>query len=198
VTDHPSPNTVPTRANASILADAALRYTIAGWPVLPVRLPAPAHSPDLSLRAMVSHHPPADADTAQDWWGGPHPYGIAALVGIHFDVVAVPTRIGPATLTQLRRTPATVIEHPGGWWLYLVTPDAPALTDLPRRSGITILRAGSYLPLPPTPLTAGLVEWAVRTTPLADLITPAPTNQPRLPHSLLVQQAAARATTSTR
>jgi hypothetical protein len=187
-----NPNNPPL-GNSAVLADAALRYCVAGWPVLPTRLPAPTTTPDLSLKSLVSHRPPADTRTAQQWWQD-RPYGIAAIVGIHFDILVVPADHGPTVTDHLlTNTTVAAADHPGGWWLLLVTAAADTLTDLPRRSGITLLRAGTYIPLPPTPTAHGPVEWARRTTGLADLIRPGPTGLPRLPHSLTAQQAAARA-----
>jgi hypothetical protein len=80
-----------------------------------------------------------------------HAYGIAAVVGIQFDVVSVPARLGPPMLDALRRNPVVAIDHSGGWWLLLTTPGAPTIDDIPRRSGITIHRAGSYIPAPAEP-----------------------------------------------
>jgi hypothetical protein len=176
-----------------VLADAALRYVLAGWPILPIRPPVPDSAPSVSVRRLASHRPPSDVDTAADWWGGAHAYGIAAVVGIHFDVLSVPAPLGPPMLEFLRRSPVVAIDHPGGWWLFLTTPGAPAIDDIPRGRGIAIHRAGSYVPLPPSTTATAPVEWAYRVTPLAEMITPGPADQPRLPHSLIVQQAAARA-----
>jgi hypothetical protein len=185
-------NAMVFNTNKSVLADAALRYTLAGWPIVPVRLPPPCDAPTVPLRALVSHRPPSDADTARDWWTGGG-YGIAVLVGVLFDVLVVPQRIGPTVAELLARCQPCAIAHPGGWWLFLATRGAPTLTDLPRRSGIELLGAGTQVLLPPTPTTTGCVEWGERRAGLADLVAPNAQGEPNLPNGMVAQQAAARA-----
>lgn len=178
--------------NRAVLAEAAVRYVLAGWPVVPVRLPVAGDGPAVPLRSLVSHRAAPDVATAQEWWTT-GTYGIGVLAGIVFDMLVVPARIGPATAELLRRSRPCAVGHPDGWWLFPVRVGSEWLTDLPRGSGISLLGAGTQVVVPPTPVGRGCVEWQVRGVGLAEVIGRDSWGESRLPHGMTTQQAAARA-----
>jgi hypothetical protein len=176
-------------ADLPTLADTAARYTAAKWPILPVQLPVRENTGAVSTRDLVVTRPPGDERVAREWWSD-RPYGIAAAVGVHFDVLVVPARIGPAVAAQFPPVTQAAISHPNGSWLFLVSPGSPVIQDMPRRCGVTLHRAGDHILLPPTPVPDGELDWEF--TP-CDLVTPAGPRgrrcQIRVPHSLVAQHA---------
>jgi hypothetical protein len=124
---------------------------------------------------------PADPKTAGEWWSD-RPYGIACRTGVLFDAVQVPRWLGPALL-RAAGPHATVVEVAGALdavWLFLVTPGAPGIPDLPRHVDVRLHGAGGWVLLPPTPTLGGSVSWI------------AGDGEPPLPHSLTLQWALTR------
>jgi hypothetical protein len=161
------------------LRAAAIRYSLAGWPILPVRPPA-ADRPIIGFS-------PADPKTAGEWWAD-RPYGIACRTGVLFDVVQVPRWLG-RLLLPAAGPHATVIEAARALdavWLFLVTPNAPGIPDLPRHAGVRLHGAGSWVLLPPTPTPGGSVSWIAGGCDLP------------LPHSLALQWAITRVASGAR
>lgn len=161
------------------LTAAAIRYSRAGWPILPVSQP--------TADRLISSYSPPDAETAGEWWAD-QPYGIACRTGVLFDALQVPRWLGQRLLPAVEHQ-ATVIEVARSLevaWLFLVTPGSPGIPDLPRGVEIHLHGAGSWVLLPPTPTLGGSASWVARQ---ADL---------RLPHSLTLQWSAVRALTCAR
>ncbi|HEY0638066.1 MAG TPA: bifunctional DNA primase/polymerase [Pseudonocardiaceae bacterium] len=164
---------------AERLRAAAIRLTTAGWPILPVTYPIPDH--------LVSTISPADATMAEHWWGD-QPYGIACRTGETFDVVEVPSWLGPFVLRSVDHY-ASVVEVTQSLeasWLFFVTPGSPRIQDLPRAVPVTLHGRGGWVLLPPTPTLGGGCRWVARPPAL------------RLPHSLCLQWSVVRAINAAR
>jgi hypothetical protein len=183
-------------AQGERLADAAERYTRAGWPVLPVRLPIAARPPGVAVPALrpVGRRLPPDPATAREWWSE-CPRGIAAPTGIMFDVLVLPEAIGRRTLESFRTCANLIAHDPAGWWWFFVTPGSSPVPDFPRGHGVTLLGGGALVPLPPTPLPAhpSSPTTSAAPIPLTWDTSPPDSASARLPHSLSVQWAAVKA-----
>ncbi|HET8642535.1 MAG TPA: bifunctional DNA primase/polymerase [Pseudonocardiaceae bacterium] len=157
------------------LREAAVAYARVGWPILPVETP--------TADRLICGRCPPDATTAHDWWTD-EPYGIACRTGEVFDALQMPARLGELVLPVLAQYGApAVVEVPlTGNWLFLVTPGAPRITDLPADSGVRLRGRGWWILLPPTVVIGGTVAWVGSSGPGG-----------RLPHSMTVQWAALRA-----
>jgi Bifunctional DNA primase/polymerase, N-terminal len=153
-------------------------YTRAGWPVLPVEVP--------TADRLICGRSPGDATTAEEWWTE-QAYGIACYTGELFDALEMPTQLGEQVLAMLsQHGPPAVIEVPlTGNWLFLVTPGAPRIADLPAASGVRLHGKRRWILLPPTPVIGGAVAWI---------------GQPkgRFPHSMTAQWTARRALVNAR
>ena len=157
------------------LRDSAVDYARAGWPILPVETP--------TADRLICGRCPPDPQTAHEWWTD-EPYGIACRTGEVLDAVEMPSQLGELVLPALEQHGAVaVVEVPlTGRWLFLVTPGAPRITDLPADSGVRLRGRGWWILLPPTVIIGGTVSWIGRSGPDC-----------RLPHSMTVQWAALRA-----
>jgi hypothetical protein len=160
------------------LREAAMEYTRAGWPILPVETP--------TADRLICGRSPRDATTVEEWWTD-QAYGIACYTGEAFDALEMPTQLGERVLPMLSaHGPPAVIEVPlTGNWLFLVTPGSPRIADLPAGSGVRLHGKGRWILLPPTPVMGGAVAWIGR--PYG-----------RLPHSMTAQWTARRALVSAR
>lgn len=164
---------------ASQLKAAAVRLHRAGWPVLPAAHPA--------ADRLVSGRCPPDEQTAADWWSD-QPYGIACRTGELFDALQVPSWLGARLLPSVEHY-ATVVEVTRALesvWLFLVTPGAVGIADLPRSVDIRLHTTGGWILLPPTPTLGGASRWVSRPAQL------------RLPHALTMQWAVVRAVSAAR
>lgn len=160
------------------LREAAVEYTQAGWPILPIETP--------TADRLICGTSPRDTATAQEWWTD-QPYGIACYTGEIFDALEMPTQLGEQVLPMLsQQDPPAVVEVPlTGNWLFLVTPGSRRIPDLPPGSGVRLHGKGRWILLPPTPVVGGSVTWISRPNG-------------RLPHSMTAQWAARRALFSAR
>lgn len=156
------------------LRAAAVDYATTGWPILPVATP--------TADRLICGRCPPDPETAYEWWSDEEPYGIACRTGEVFDVVEMPARLGELALPALSQHghPAIVEVPLTGTWMFLVTPGARRITDLPGDSQVRLRGRGWWILLPPTLVVGGAVAWVG----LAGR---------RIPHSLTVQWAALRA-----
>lgn len=165
---------VTAKSGRNDLTLAAVRYCSAGWPILPLCHP--------TADRLVTSRSPSDRDEARDWWSD-QPYGIACRTGAVFDALQVPPWLGRRMLPAVEHL-ATVIEIERSLeacWLFLVTPGAPGIPDLPRGVNVRLRGAGDWILLPPTPTLGGSARWVARSPEL------------RLPHSLTVQWSVVRA-----
>ena len=155
------------------LREAAVAYTQAGWPILPVETPA--------AERLICGRSPQDVATAQEWWTD-QAYGIACYTGKAFDALEMPAQLGDRVRPMLsEHGHPGVIEVPRtGNWLFLVTPGARRIPDLPAGSGVRLHGKGRWILLPPTPVAGGCVAWICRPNG-------------GLPHSMTAQWAARRA-----
>jgi len=161
------------------LTASAVRYSTAGWPILPVCQP--------TADRLICGHTPPDPQTAREWWAD-QPYGIACRTGVLFDALQVPPWLGRRLLPAVEHY-ATVIEVERSLqaaWLFLVTPHSPGIPDLPRAVAVRLHGTGGWILLPPTPTLGGGARWIAHPPTL------------RLPHSLTLQWAAVRAITTAR
>jgi Bifunctional DNA primase/polymerase, N-terminal len=160
------------------LREAAIEYTRAGWPILPVETP--------TADRLICGRSPHDVTMAEQWWTD-ETYGIACYTGEAFDALEMPTQLGEQVLAMLsQHGPPAVIEVPlTGNWLFLVTRGSPRIADLPAGSGIRLHGKGRWILLPPTPVIGGAVTW---------LGGP----NDRWPHSMTAQWAARRALVNAR
>jgi hypothetical protein len=187
-----------TRPHIATLAEAAQELARLNWPILPVRTPiSPPRSADyLPAPTLTSTLTPQDPITAREWWSD-GPYGIAAHTGAKFDVLVLPEHIGPHAIHSIKGCANLAARDPGGRWFMFVTPGHPPVPDIPRGQGVSMLRDGALVLLPPTPLGDGAMTWATghngtketthAASPLPDLA------KVRFPHSLNTQWAAVRA-----
>jgi hypothetical protein len=160
------------------LRKAAVDYTQAGWPILPVEMP--------TADRLICGRSPSDVATAEEWWTD-EPYGIACYTGVTFDALEMSTQVGEQVLALLsQQGQPAVIEVPlTGNWLFLVKPGSPRIVDLPAGSGVRLHGKGRWILLPPTPVIGGAVAWIGRP-------------DGRLPHSMTAQWAARRALVNAR
>lgn len=164
------------------LRATAARLVSAGWPIVPVTHPD-------AERLVVDRCVP-DAATAAQWWAD-EPYGVAVRTGLLFDVVDVPSWLGPLVLPAVAHH-ATVVEtvRPlSATWSFLVTTGSPRIPDLPRGVDVRLRGVGDRLVLPPSTVLGGSTRWVARARALDDL---------RLPHSLTLQWAVVRAVVAAR
>jgi hypothetical protein len=185
------PTQVAAPASSYTLADAAARYANVRWPILPVHREAPEDFGSISRRELVTTLPTTDESLARDTWTDV-PYGIAVAVGELFDILVIPSRIGPALASQFPTASIAAIKHPRNHWLFLVTPGSPPIEDMPRQAGIRFYRQGRYVLLPPTVVNGGALEWEIK--PGCWTATSRGIHRPVLhvPHSLIAQMAVAR------
>ncbi|HEY0637628.1 MAG TPA: hypothetical protein VGD67_08270 [Pseudonocardiaceae bacterium] len=186
----------------SVVGATAVALWSAGWPVLASRPPR--------FTTLITTRPPASAAETAEWWRH-EDYGIACPSAGRFDLVEVPAEVGEHMTTTGWPAPVLTLTHDtwpvagSALWWFLVTPGSPQIQDLPRDSGIRLIRDGRWIPLPPTRSADDhTVRWAPcsgpavpsqrdTTHPAAD---PDPVVVPRLPaarelpHSLAVQWTA--------
>jgi len=156
------------------LRAAAIGLASRGWPVLPGTRPAtlsetetPATGSEWAGPVPVDEnwreHLGAHPQQVAAWWTG-QAHSLLVATGIVLDAVEVDDRIGRRAARLLRASgqPAPIVAMPNGRWLFLTTvadkfPAELAAADVVRWHG-----AGSWVPLPPTPFTHGVVHWRVK------------------------------------
>lgn len=154
-TFHPEPG-----GTLAELRDAATEYVEHGWPVQPGtyqvdgsrRWHGRIHADGLEpieqpwTRAGIT-----DVDVAKDMWTQ-HPYSILMACGQIADAIEIPATLG-ARITQPLRAAGCLppaIASLFGTWLLLASPGEPVRLELAQHPGIGVLRAGTWIALPPT------------------------------------------------
>ena len=143
-----------------------------GWPVLPGTYPAgsqwagrdreentgpcPVHT-DWQSRIGT---PP---DKVATWWTG-RPYSLLLATGVELDAIEVPGDLGRGAARVLRgiSVPVPIMATPDDRWTFLVNAGQELERPLAEHGDVIRHAAGSYVPLPPTPLRHGVVHWRVR------------------------------------
>jgi hypothetical protein len=98
------------------------------------------------------------------WWAD-RPYTVLAPVGAEFDVLCAPTlQASVATgMPLFRENPSPVAMSPRGT-RFLVEPGAVLCSDMVGVRGVEIIRRGAFLPLPPSRVVAGSMNWWITPT----------------------------------
>ena len=143
-----------------------------GWPVLPGTYPAGSHWAGRELPENTGAHPVHDdwkarigtePEQVASWWSG-RPYSVLLATGVTFDAIEVPGDLGRGAARELRTVglPVPILATPDDRWTFLVTTGQPLARTLAEHPDVVLHAAGSYVPLPPTPVRHGVVHWRVR------------------------------------
>ena len=154
---------------------AAVEFARRGWPVRPGTYPAECGTTWLGRLGAWRLEPLAeyacrtafvDPTQALGIWATA-PYSILIECGGLLDAVEVSARHGRRALSVLRgtRSLGPVVRTPLGRWQFLIRPNRPLRPELAAATDITLITAGSWLPLPPTCHDCAPVRWC--TTPEA-------------------------------
>ncbi|HEX5495716.1 MAG TPA: bifunctional DNA primase/polymerase [Mycobacteriales bacterium] len=90
---------------------------------------------------------------AVDWWWSSRPHGIVLPVGLSFDVLDVPGRVGPLALNLIRVSGCPVgpvARTPDGRWQFLSSPSGRSSSDFPVPRGVGHRGSGDFLLAPPS------------------------------------------------
>ncbi|MGH3493581.1 MAG: bifunctional DNA primase/polymerase [Sciscionella sp.] len=144
-----------------------------GWPVLPGSYPdLDGHwlGGDGSRCAglMPIHDDWADRGataperTAQFWNGAP--YSLLVATGTVLDAVEVNDHLGRRVAAVLRGTgvPVPIVATPDGRWLFLTEVGSSPMDPQFASHGVRLHSTGSYIPVPPSPSSTGIVHWRVK------------------------------------
>jgi hypothetical protein len=149
------------------LAAAALSFVEQGWPVVPgplcdgLRYIGPGST--RGVRATVPVVPAEDGslDTrvVAHWWAE-RAYTVLAPIGVAFDVLCAPTLLATLAtgLPMFRDALCPVVMSPQGA-RFLVKPGGVLSPDLAGVRGVELLRRGAFLPLPPSRVVGGSMNW---------------------------------------
>jgi Bifunctional DNA primase/polymerase, N-terminal len=143
-----------------------------GWPVLPGTYPTGSHWAGREHLENTGPHPVHEdwqdrigtaPEQVATWWSG-HPYSVLLATGVTLDAIEVPGHLGRAAARELRAVglPVPIIATPDDRWTFLVDAGQPLARTLAELPDVVHHTAGSYVPLPPTPLRHGVVHWRVR------------------------------------
>lgn len=143
-----------------------------GWPVLPGTYPAgsqwagregvenvgpvPVHQ---DWQERIGTKP----EQVATWWTG-RPYSVLLATGVTLDAIEVPGFLGRGAARVLRAVglPVPIIATPDDRWTFLVRAGQDLARPLVERGDVALHQAGSWVPLPPTPVQHGVVHWRVR------------------------------------
>ncbi len=167
----------------------AISFACHGWPVVPgsyphgsawvgqdgrdgavAQGPAPVHAEFATLAGCGPERVAA-------LWDG-RPFSVLLATGLGVDALELPAELGRATAVGLRVAglPVPIAAAPSGRWLFPVIGGGALHPALARHPGVALHGIGSWIPLPPSPLQAGVVHWRVkpdvcgwRLPPLADI-----------------------------
>jgi hypothetical protein len=104
-----------------------------------------------------------DPRIVERWWPD-RPYTVLTPVGAEFDVCAPTLLAAVATgLPLFRENLGPVAMTPLGA-RFLVTPGAVPCSDMVGVRGVEIIRRGAFLPLPPSRVVAGSMNWWITPT----------------------------------
>jgi hypothetical protein len=100
-----------------------------------------------------------DTRVVEHWWAE-RPYTVLAPIGVAFDVLCAPTLLATVAtgLPMFRDNLCPVAMSPQGA-RFLVTPGGVLSADLADVRGVEILRRGAFLPLPPSRVVGGSMNW---------------------------------------
>ena len=143
-----------------------------GWPVLPGTYPAGSHWAGREGREDTGPRPVHDdwqerigTKPAQvaGWWTG-QPYSVLLATGVTLDAIEVSGALGRGAARALRTIgfPVPIVATPDDRWMFLTTSGAELAGPLAEHGDVTLHKAGSWVPLPPTPVEHGVVHWRVR------------------------------------
>jgi hypothetical protein len=109
-----------------------------------------------------------DPRIVERWWTD-RPYTVLTPVGAEFDVLCAPTLLAAvATGSPLfRENMGPVAMSPRGA-RFLVTPGAVLCSDMVGVRGVEIIRRDAFLPLPPSRVVAGSMNWWITPTAAGD------------------------------
>lgn len=146
------------------------RYVARGWPIAAGswwdghRYRCDLASCKVEGLHGVGHGDPA-ATSAEDLAGWPaRPYTLLLLTGLGVDVLELPARAGTAVAATRSRVRVPVARTPTGRWLLFVATGglSDEAAEAARASGVLHHGAGSHVPLPPSRLAHGRVQWITR------------------------------------
>jgi hypothetical protein len=143
-----------------------------GWPVLPGTYPAGAQWAGHNGLEDVGPRPVhqdwqerigTKPEQVATWWTG-RPYSVLLATGVTLDAIEVPGHLGRGAARVLRAVglPVPIIATPDDRWTFLVRAGKELARPLAETDGVVLHQAGSWVPLPPTPVEHGVVHWRVR------------------------------------
>lgn len=143
-----------------------------GWPVLPGTYPTGSQwsgREGAEVAGPVPVHPDWQdrIGTAQkevaNWWTG-KPYNLLLATGVVVDAIEVGGDLGRAAARGLRAVglPVPIIATPTGRWLFLTHTGSGLAPVLAEHDDVVQHAAGSWVPLPPSSFSHGVVHWRVR------------------------------------
>lgn len=154
----------------------AIGFAWRGWPVLPGTYPAGSHWAGREGGEHVAEHtgPRPVHENWQErigtkpaqvasWWAG-QPYSVLLATGVTLDAIEVSGALGRGAAKRLRAVgfPVPIIATPDDRWMFLTVSGTDLAGPLAEHGDVTLHQAGSWVPLPPTPVEHGVVHWRVR------------------------------------
>jgi hypothetical protein len=140
------------------IGEAALRYAWHGWPIAPgvEPNPCPRNGWPVPLTAALPYHGPMSTNDVERYWHH-HRHPVLLAAGLTIDVVEVRQSFG-AELLQRSGQHGPVAVLPDGQWLFFVEVGTPPSDELLDRN-VRHYGAGSWVPLPPTPIGEYPITW---------------------------------------
>jgi hypothetical protein len=152
---------------------AALSYVERGWPVVPgplcdgLRYTRPEYPHVVAAAKPVASTQDASLDSrlVERWWTE-RPHTVLSPVGVGFDVLCAPTLLATVAtgLPVFRENLCPVAMSPQGA-RFLVARGGVLDEDLAGVRGLEFLAGGEFLPLPPSRVVGGSMNWWI--TPAA-------------------------------
>src|SRR5699024_9713140 len=148
----------------------AIGFAGRGWPVVPgTRVDDPP--PDdraqqwarpAPVRQYWSDQSSANPNRVAAMWAE-HPYSLLVSTGTVVDALEVGANLGKRAASLLRQVsrPVPIIALPDRQWLFLTRVADCLPAELAGRGDVSWHSVGSWIPLPPTPVTNGVVHWRV-------------------------------------
>lgn len=144
-----------------------------GWPVIPGTCVAAEQGAD-SAEGWTRPVPveqdwqecgSANPDEIAATWAG-YPYSLLVATGTVLDAIEVDDELGrrAARLLRVIGQPAPIVAMPDGRWLFLTRTARRIPADLAANDDVQWHGVGSFVSLPPTPFSHGVVHWRVKPT----------------------------------
>lgn len=144
-----------------------------GWPVIPGTCVAGQQETDSAegwtrpVPIQNDWHERASAnpqEVAETW--ASYPYSLLVSTGTVLDAVEVDDVLGKraARLLRVIGLPAPIVALPDGRWLFLTRTARQLPAELAENSDVQWHTVGSWVSLPPTPFSQGVVHWRVKPT----------------------------------